>query len=113
MPQNSATIIVDNKEYQLKADIPADVLNKAVETVNERISKFKNRSKSDELRATIMTALSLAVEFNSGATNTKDLEDKIENLEAELALAKEEVSRISDNITASLQKANTVFKTMK
>jgi cell division protein ZapA (FtsZ GTPase activity inhibitor) len=104
MAHNSVTIYVDNKEYQLRADIPVEVLDKAVDLVNDRITKFKNRSNRDELRATVMTAVSLAIEMSSDSEETIEQKAYVEELEAELSLAKEEISRITETISDSLKK---------
>ncbi len=64
MSINSVNFKINNTAYTIQADVDEQVLQIAVNDLNERIEQYKNKTHRDEIRATVLAALSIAMERN-------------------------------------------------
>ena len=62
MSQNSVNFKINNIDYSINADVDKASLKLAVDMLNGRIEKYKISTHQDESRATVLAALSLALE---------------------------------------------------
>ncbi len=93
MDQQGVHFVISNTAYTIKADIDGGVLQNAVDELNSRIQQYKQKTNKDELRATVLAALSIAVERDSA---------NIELLELELLEYEEKLTELIKKLDSSL-----------
>lgn len=77
----AVTIVVSNTPYTISGTgVDREVLGRAVDAVNERIQNFKQRTNGEEVRATVLAAISLATELTEAADRESNLKDELETI---------------------------------
>ncbi len=93
MDQQGVHFVISNTTYTIKADVDRAILQNAVDDLNTRIQEYKKKTNKDELRATVLAALSIAAERDSA---------NIEKLELELVEYKDRLSELIKKLDTSL-----------